>query len=140
MTLSRYLLSMVLTTIMAWIGWFLVLYRINPEETGFIGLGLFYLTLLFGLTGIFSIFGLGIRAFFQRKKDEPLFRMVWLSFRQAISYALILLVALYLIERDLFSWWNMFLLILFFGVLEYFLLSSRTGHGLTEEEIHEGEI
>lgn len=131
---------MLLATILSWVGWILVIFRINPNETGVIGLGLFYLTFLFGITGIFSLLGLGVRALFARKKDEPLFRLVWISFRQAISYALLVVVALYLLGRDLLTWWNMFLLILFFGVVEYFLLSLRKERSFSEDEIHEREI
>ena len=128
---------MLLATLLAWSGWLMVLFRVDPTEAGTLGFFLFYLTLLFGLTGVFSLVGLLVRAWIHKK--ELLFRLVWLSFRQGISYALLLVIALFLKAQDLFVWWNVFLLILIFTAVEYLFLTLRKKEGALEST-YEGEI
>lgn len=123
MSLRNYLVFMGISTLLCWGAWILVIVNINPENAGFIGLFAFYLTLLFALTGTLFFFSFIVRRFFN--KEAIVSRQVGLSFRQAISYAIIVLGALWLQSQNLLNWGNILLLILALTVLEIFFVSRR---------------
>lgn len=131
MTLGRYIFFMFFSTVLSWLAWFLVLFRIDPTQAGGWGFVLFYLTLLFSLTGTFSLIGLMIRVLVF--KTELMFRLVLISFRQSISYSILIVVALWLKSHHLLTWWNAIILILILTGLEYLYLSLRG----PVEEMHE---
>lgn len=133
MTLGRYIFFMLLSTALSWAAWLIVLLRIDPTQSGLWGFGLFYVTLFFGLAGTFSMIGLLVRVLVL--KNELMFRLVFVSFRQSISYALLIVVALWLKGHHLLSWWNAIILVLILTAIEYLYLALRPGSA----EKYEGE-
>jgi len=129
MSLRNYLVFMGISTLLCWGAWGLVIFNLAPENTGFIGLFAFYLTLLFALTGTFFFVSFIFRRFLN--KESIVSRQVGLSFRQAISFAIIVLGALFLQSRGILNWGNILLLILALTVLEIFFVSRRKHRGVS---------
>jgi len=125
MTLKKYLNLMLILTLICWLAWIFVLFFINPDETGFIGFILFYLSLFLAILGTLAMFGFIIRA---RIKKGPIFKQVETSFRQGIWLSVFIIGLLLLQGLSLLRWWNCLVLFLFLIFLEFFFLSSRKNY------------
>lgn len=123
MTLKLYLIWMSIGTIIAWGAFWLVLTFVNPETAGTLGFALFYLALFLGTTGTLTLFGFAWR--YWRHREEPLYRHVSVSFRQGMFLALMVVVALFLQQKRMLTWWNLSLLVVGITLLEVVLLSVR---------------
>ena len=121
MTLRAYLLIMSIMTAVCWLAWIFVISTVNPEITNWIGFTLFYISLFLAVIGTTAIFGFLIR--FVALRRELAFRSVKEAFRQSFLFALLVSVSLILLSYDLFTWLNLFLLIICLSILEFFLLS-----------------
>ncbi len=109
MTFREYLIMMIGATVVAWAGWFLVLFQINPNEAGGFGLALFFLTLFLGLVGIFATASMSYRVL---ALHRPLIlREARIAFRQALLLAFCAVLSLFLASKDLFSWWVVLLVV-----------------------------
>ncbi len=126
MTLRGYLTTMIITTLICWICWIFVIFIVNPEQTNWIGFLLFYLSLFLALIGTASILGFLIR--FVVLKQELVFRLVKDAFRQSFLFAFLIIASLYLLAHNLFSWMNLFFLVIGLSVFEFFLLSYEGRH------------
>ncbi len=125
MSLIGYLMLMSLATLICWAGWYTVVLLINPWQTGFWGLTLFYLSLALSLTGTFAVVGFFIRLFLL--KQELVFQKVVIAFRQAIFFSLLIVGFLWLQSNRLLTWYNAAFLIIGLTVLEFFMISKRKG-------------
>ncbi|MFH1173448.1 MAG: hypothetical protein V1692_02875 [bacterium] len=123
MALKTYLIFMGLSTVLCWAAWLLVIFSIDPDNAGFIGLIAFYLTLLFSLTGTFFFISFIVRRILN--KEAVVSRQVGISFRQAISYATVVLGALWLQSQNWLNWANIILFIAVLTILEIFFVSAR---------------
>lgn len=124
MALKTYLIFMGLSTFLCWAAWLLVIFSIDPGNAGLIGLIAFYLTLLFSLTGTFFFISFIVRRILN--KEAVVSRQVGVSFRQAISYSLVVLGALWLESQNWLNLANIILLILILTILESFFISLRS--------------
>jgi hypothetical protein len=122
MTLKKYLNLMLALTLICWLIWAIVLFFVNPEETGLIGFVLFYFSLFLAILGTVSLLGFIIRA---RIKKGPVFKQVEVSFRQGIWLSFFLIGLMILQGMGLLRWWNSLLFLLFLIFLELFFISSR---------------
>ncbi len=123
MTLRQYLVWFAIGTLIAWLGFFLVLTYLNPETTGQTGLIFFYASLFLSLAGTITLLGFGWR--YWRHRDDILFRHVSISFRQGILLSLAVVISLWLQANNLLTWWNLSLLVVGLTLLEFFWLSVR---------------
>ena len=123
MSLLRYLIVMTLATLLCWAAFGLVIFYINPKNSGLIGFISFYLSLFLAMAGTASLVGFLVRAIFVKK--EALFRYMGVSLRQAILFSVLLIFALLLLGNQLFRWWNVILLILALALLEFFFLTRN---------------
>lgn len=121
MTLKAYLILMIIATLICWIAFGFILWTVNPEVTNTIGFLLFYLSLFLAASGTAAIIGFVVR--FVGLKRELVFNSVKQAFRQSFLFAFLIVSALFLLSKDLFSWGNLFLLVLGLSILEYFLIS-----------------
>jgi hypothetical protein len=94
---------------------------VNPEVTNAIGFLLFYLSLFLAVSGSAAIIGFVVR--FIGLKHELVFNSVKQAFRQSFLFAFLIISALFLLSKDLFSWLNLLLLIAGLSMLEFFLIS-----------------
>lgn len=123
MTTKQFVILMVICTFLCWGGWLLVLAFINPETTGIVGFALFYLSLFFALTGTLALLGYLCRWLFTRrysKSDE-----VTISFRQAIFFALVVAIALFLQGNRFLTWLNAIILVALVTMIEFMFVSLK---------------
>ena len=125
MTLRQYFFWMILATALCWLGWLSVVWMVDPAEAGVLGLFLFYAALSLALIGSFSVVGLGLRALARRQ--EPVSRHAATSFRQSVLLTGLMAGSLALQSRSLLTWWNLLLFVATMTVLEFFLISFRSG-------------
>ncbi|QQS60558.1 hypothetical protein IPN41_01080 [Candidatus Falkowbacteria bacterium] len=123
MTLRSYLMVMTIGTLIFWLALGLFIINIDPMATNWMGIGLFYLILIFAITGTGAIVGFIIRFF--ALKQEMVTQSVIIAFRQALLAAVLVTSVLFLFSQDLFSWLNVFLLFCALSGLEFFLLSCE---------------
>lgn len=121
MTLKSYLIIMLITTLICWLTFFFVLWTVNPAATNWLGFLLFYLSLFLSIVGASAIIGFIIR--FAALKRELAFRLVRDAFRQSFLLAFLITAILFLLSKNLFSWLNVFFLVVGLSVLEFFLIS-----------------
>ncbi len=123
MNLQKFIIFMILGSLLSLVGFLMVLFFINPNEAGVFIYLLFYLSL-----GLFSVGTLTVFGFFIRKslsKKEMAFTQVIISFRQALWISIVLLVSLFLQSRELLNWINEILLILTLGLIEFFFINTK---------------
>ena len=120
MTIKAYSFIMIIVTVVAWILWLMIANVVDPGSTAWIGLALFYFSLFLSLLGSSALLGFFIRIVM---KQDLVFRIVKDAFRQAFLFSFLIIVSLFLLSKDLFSWLNVVFLVLGLSVLEFFLLS-----------------
>jgi len=123
MNIKQLFIIVVTATIIFWIIWLLVVIKINPLETDFLGFSLFYLTLLFSLLGTFFIASFAFRKAFNKFTME--FDIVSTSFRQAFFLALLVVSLLFFQGLKMLNLVNTLFLIAAVVVLEFFFLSYK---------------
>src|SRR3990167_4987389 len=105
--------------------WVFLLFRIDPVFATRSEFLLFYLTFLLALTALFTS-GLILVRHHRREEDGmPLVRLVQWSFRQGCLFALLVTISLFLLSRELLSWWTSTLLITLFGLVELFFQTKK---------------
>lgn len=124
MTFRQYALVMSLISLLAWGGWFLILFFVDPTNSGIVGPILFYMSLGAALLGSLSLIGLFVRVVIIRKA-AILSKEVGNAFRQALLLSALCISLLVLMRYSLLSWWNSPLLILAAVCLELFLFAAR---------------
>ncbi len=117
---------MTAVTVICWIGWITVLFYIDPDSAGFIGLFLFYISLFFAVIGSFSLLGFFFRVWFS--KEEVVFHHVGIAFRQALLFSLLLVGSLILQGMRILTWWNAALFVICLAVLELFFLTRKKSY------------
>ncbi|HQB50933.1 MAG TPA: hypothetical protein PLT32_01805 [bacterium] len=127
MRLRHYLASTSIAALTAWLLWLFILFRVDPFATNWFGRALFYLTLF---TAIFSTMALlGFVGRFSLVRQKLARHAVVAAFRQSGLLAVGVVATLWLLSRQLFSWFNVLILAIGLAMLEFFLLSCRTEGG-----------
>src|SRR3989338_511373 len=117
MNIRAYSLSIVLATILAWLGWSLVIVNFSPEQAEVTVFLLFYALLFLACLGTLSLLGLWLRKLFTKQK--VIMRVVAMkSFRQAVILSAVLVISLWLQAMRVLTWWNILLLIVLAVVVE----------------------
>jgi hypothetical protein len=124
MTLRTYLALMIVATLIAWLGFGIVVLTVDPQVTNWLGIGLFYITLLISLSGSGAIIGFIVRFLFL--KHELIARSVLVAFRQGFLAAIMITVILFFLSHQLFNTLNVILLILGVTTLEFLLLGLES--------------
>lgn len=115
---------MLLATILAWFGFFIIINSFDPNQGGLMVFSLFYTTLFLSIFGTLSLLGFLFRNIFNKRK--ALARVMALeSFRQALIFSIILVVAMMMQAARVLTWWNMLLLIILASVVEFLILVFR---------------
>ncbi len=127
MSLQRFLISVASVTIVSWAAWLTVLFYIDPELSGLVGIFVFYASLFFSLLGSFALLGLGVRVLIKRIRHRTTvtFRLVTPSIRQAIWFALLVIISLMLFSKNVFNLWSVGMLLIGLIVLEGFYLTKK---------------
>lgn len=112
---------MLLATVLAWLGFFIIIRSFDPTEGSWLIFIMFYGILFLSILGTLSLLGFLSRTIFLRKKLRPRI-LATKSFRQAIIFSAVLILALMLQAGRILTWWNMTLLIVLATVLEFVIL------------------
>jgi len=120
MNLKKYLIIMSILTAFCWAIFGYVIFTVDPNQTNIVGFSMFYSSLFISLVGTAAIFGFLVR-FVGLKKDLA-FKSVKEAFRQSFLFSLLVVIGLYLLSKDLFTWLNLLYLIGGLSILEFFLL------------------
>lgn len=123
MSVKQYSVIMFIGTIICWAGWWMVVSTFDPASAGWIGFGLFYASLFLALVGTFALVGLGLRLVLLR--HDMILVQATLAFRQAISFALLAIIALFLQSKNLLTWWNGLLLVGALTLIEFMIVSMK---------------
>jgi len=124
MTLKQYLFLMSIAAGLCWVAWFFMVLSTDPNQSNMLIFIFFYFSLYFAILGTFSVIGFLIKMKII-KNDEIIFRHVKKTFRQSIILATLIVLALFLLQRNLLTWWNSILLALLFVVLEGVIFTNR---------------
>ncbi|EKD43966.1 MAG: hypothetical protein ACD_72C00054G0003 [uncultured bacterium] len=124
MNLKQYLVLMATGTALCWISWAFILFNIDPQQAGFLGLSFFYVSLFLGIVGLFSVVGFILKKQ-QSGHDDVVFRQVKKTFKQGILFGVFVIVTLLLLQANLLFWWNAIILALIYILLEGAIISGR---------------
>lgn len=124
MTLQRYLFGIAVSTLFCFVAFGLIVFYIDPFDTGLVGYLCFYLSLFFSLIGAYTLGGFYLRLWFSR--NEVIYAHVAPSFRQAVLLAMIVIGCLLLQAFRLLTWWDAVLFAASVVLLEFFFLSRST--------------
>lgn len=120
MSLSAYLWGIRLFTLFALFAWLGVVIALDPEETGTVGLGLFFISLLALLTGFLT---LGVTWAYRKAMGEAgAAHHLGGAFRQAFLLALCAAGIVFFQYAQILVWWDALLLLAAVLLVEF---SSR---------------
>lgn len=115
---------LLLTSLVGWGSFALVVTTIDPIEGGWFALPAFYLTLGAALISTFTLMGIALRSV--ARAEEPVYRRVLASLRQSAWYTTLIILLLVLQHLRLLRWWNVAILIVALLVLEYVALVRQS--------------
>jgi hypothetical protein len=122
MTLGRYLLGMLFSTITCWAAWVVVLIYIDPQKAGLVGFLAFYISLFFALVGTLASVGFYLRRWFS--KNEVVFAHITPSFRQGVLLSLCFVGCLIMQSFKILTWWDGILFVGAVALLEFYFMSK----------------
>ena len=122
MTLSAYLWGMMVSTVLCFVSWALIVFYVDPT-TNLVGIVLFYLSLFFFLTSFFTLAGFYLRRKISKNNIE--FTQAGDSFRHGMFFALIFVGMLILQSFRMLTLWNAGLFIIGIGLLEFYSASRK---------------
>lgn len=137
MSLKQLLITVFLATVISWFSWLFILFEVDPTASTS-GVVFFYLSLFLSIWGtLFILFSLLKKRF---NKEELEHKIVGVSFRQSIFFALTVIGVLFLQSKNFLTWWNLIILILGVSFLEYLFLSFKKNPIKELEDVEETKI
>lgn len=121
MTLGLYLWGVRISTLLALAALGAIVIFINPQESEIFGQAVFYLSLLFALSGIFILFLTWLRKI--TSGGETPFIYIGMSFRQGILLAALAVILLMLQSFRVLTWWDGLLVVAAVFLAELYFLS-----------------
>lgn len=122
MNLRDYILIFTAGTLIATAAWIMVLFNIDPVTAGVPALVVFYATLFIALSGFFTTSATALRTvLFPKRHMES---VVYVSLRQGVFFASLVVGTMLLLSADLLSWWTMILLVAFLALVEFVFVST----------------
>lgn len=118
------MIIMSIASAVCWAVWTAVIFFYDPQTAGTVGFTLFYASLFLAVLGTFSVIGFIIRAKII-KNEEVVFRYVKKTFRQGFIFSCFITLTLLLLQIRLLTWWNFFLLVVFYIFLEAIIFTQR---------------
>ncbi|MGI6347701.1 MAG: hypothetical protein ACOXZ1_00690 [Patescibacteria group bacterium] len=123
MNLRKCLISLTILSLILW-GFFVFLLNfLNPETANILNLTLFYFTLFLSLSGTLTLLGFILRR--KINKNRLAFYSLKSSFRQSFSFSFLLVATLLMLAQNLFSWFNVIIIILILSILEYIFINEK---------------
>lgn len=126
MTHHRYISYIALSGIIAWVGWFLVVFKLNPYESMGVALSFFFITFLIALTCTFTVFGFYFRVWLF--KNEIFYKHINIALRQGVFLALIAIFCLVFQMMRVLTWWSGLLLVVIAVLLEFYFSAKDSDY------------
>ena len=125
MTLRNCLIGVVISTVLCFAAWILILLNVDPAATGWQDFLLFYLSLFFALVSLLTLVGFFIRnKFFSNK---PIFTQAGISFRHSVLFSIIAVGTLILQGMKTLNWQNALMLVIGVIILEFYFMNQEHG-------------
>ncbi|MFZ2975957.1 MAG: hypothetical protein WA055_05020 [Candidatus Moraniibacteriota bacterium] len=123
MTLKSYIWGIRIITLISLVALGAVIYYVDPENSGLIGILLFYLVAFFVLSGVFNL----MLIFLRRKLlgNEMAVKNIDLSFRQGILLAVMIIAIMILQSYQMLIWWDALLVVAGVFLVELYFLSRE---------------
>lgn len=122
MTHHRYISIIAFSGLLAWIAWFLIIFKLSPYESMGMKLIFFFITLMIALNCTFTVLGFYFRVWLF--KNEIFYKHINIALRQGIFLGLISIFCLIFQMMRVLNWWSGFLLVIIAVLLEFYF-SSR---------------
>lgn len=110
-----------IATLLAWGVWGLTITQVDPNAAGWLGTIMFSCSLFAAVSGSATVIGL-----YARRRAEDHARAVRIAIRQGALTALAVVTGILLASQGLFTWLNMFFLIIALTLLELFCISLQS--------------
>lgn len=123
MSLTAYIWSLILSTVLALGAWLFVLFIIDPYEAGIIGQIFFYFSLWLFLMGMLVNILVWLRVRFLG--GENAIETMGLSFRQGLLLALLVVSIIMLNAYNYYTWWICLLILAGIFLIELYFLSRE---------------
>ncbi|MEI7621757.1 MAG: hypothetical protein WCJ51_04455 [Candidatus Moraniibacteriota bacterium] len=124
MTLKAYLWGMRIAWVVSAIALGLVVWLVDPQVTGFVGLGLFYASTLLFFASSFVLLLTWIWHSLQKNEDAEMI-FIGVSFRQGFLLALLAILLLVFQQYRVLTWWDGALSVAGIFLVELFFLTRR---------------
>lgn len=118
MSHNKYIAIIAGSGFLAWVGWFLVLFKLSPVHTLGLSLTFFYITLFIALSASFAVVGFYFRVWLF--KNEIFYRHINVALRQGIFLSLITVFCLIFQMMKVLTWWSGLLLVVIAVLLEFY--------------------
>lgn len=123
MSFKKFISLIFLVALGSWIIWFFIFKKIDPYTSGFIGVLLFYWSLMLAFFNTIFLLGIIIRNI--KKRRRVIEHTVWDSFRQAFFSSIFVFLVLLFSSYRLLNWWSFFLILLALSFLELFFMINQ---------------
>jgi hypothetical protein len=118
---NKYILIIFFTALFSWFGFYIVILKIDPEESTELGLGLFFSSLFVALTCTLTLIGYFLRIWFH--KNEIFGNHINIALRQGILLSLCASLCLVFLLLNVLTWWIGFILVALITLLEFYFMS-----------------
>lgn len=109
----------------SWLGWIIILYKLNPFESTVMALVFFFITFFIALMATFTLLGFYLRVWVY--KNEIYYNHINISLRQGILLSFIVVISLGFQLLGVLNWLSGLLLVAAILLIEsYFSLRNRT--------------
>lgn len=118
---QTYLIGMLITAILGWASWLVVLYKLSPFSEQALSLGLFYGSLFIALSGTLSLIFYFLKAW--KNKQEIYNAHLNSSLRQGILLSVMTITGLAFQRLRVLTWWDSLLLLAIVLLIEFYFNS-----------------
>lgn len=108
---------------LSWIAWVVVIFKLDPEQSMGLALGLFYLSLFIALACTFTVMGFYFRLWLH--KNEVYYHHIHIAFRQGLLLTVIALGCLTFQLLQVLTWWSGLLLIAAVTLAEFYFAARE---------------
>jgi len=123
MGIKGYFISIGIGTFLAWLAWGVVLFGVDPYESGLPGLVMFYGTLCIAISGVLTLSMSAIRLVVLKR--PVIEREIHTAFRHAIFCSVSAVLLLALSAARLFSPWYAIVLVVVAAGIEFVILKKQ---------------
>ena len=120
---SVYLLSILVSAVIGWVGWLLVWFRMDPFGSTTLAITLFFLSLFIALSSTLALVGYYLRLYVRR--NEIFYEHIIISLRQGMLLSFFICGSLGFQKFKVLNWWNALLFLVTIFLVEAYFLSKE---------------